>query len=204
MNDLDWQLLQLALEAQKHPPATKERQKALTRLISAIQKSGQLYRPYNSLPPDVYADIYAEALQKVFLHICQKIDDYKPERGKVIAWVNFLVSKRFIDVINDRQNKKMVSLDIPNLDNLFDNNANVSQIEEIKEYLEEDPDEIFRQAYVKGCPAASFQALALRYLADQSWEEISKEFNISISTLSSFYQRSLKKFAPRFQEYLAN
>lgn len=197
MKDLDWQLLQLALEAQKYPPATKERQKALTKLISAIQRSGQLYRPYSSFPPDVYADIYAEALQKVFMQICQKIDDYKPERGKVIAWVNFLVSKRFIDVINERQKKPK----IPFIDEPLDN---FSEIEEIKTYLEEDPDGVFQKACVKGCPEASFQALTLRYLADISWEEISQEFNISISTLSSFYQRSLKKFAPKFREYLTN
>lgn len=45
MNEINQQLKQLALEAQQHPAKTKQRQQALTKLLKAIQQSGQLMRP---------------------------------------------------------------------------------------------------------------------------------------------------------------
>jgi hypothetical protein len=42
----------------------------------------------------VYEEIYAEAQQRLFLHLCEKIDQYNPEL-EVMQWANFLMRRRF-------------------------------------------------------------------------------------------------------------
>ena len=74
--------------------------------------------------------------------------------------------------------------------------------QEVMQCLEDDPEGLFQAAYVANFPNANFQVLALRRLTGYSWQEISSELNISAQTLSSFYQRSLIKFTPKFKEYL--
>jgi len=98
---LNEELRQLAIKAQQHPVNTKMRQIALTRLVNAIQRSGQLCRPYSGQFPGLYEDIYSSACNRTFLYICQNIDGYDPNRGEVIAWVNFIMKRRFIDAINE-------------------------------------------------------------------------------------------------------
>lgn len=93
---LDAQLKELALLAQRHPHATKERRIALTQLINAIWQSGRLCRPYSGQFQLPYEDIYDEAVQNLFFYICQEdnINKYDSERGEVMAWVNMLLTKR--------------------------------------------------------------------------------------------------------------
>ncbi|MCD8485317.1 MAG: hypothetical protein LRZ84_00820 [Desertifilum sp.] len=74
--------------------------------------------------------------------------------------------------------------------------------QEIREYLQNDPEGKFSQVHISKNPRANFRAIALRYLEGRSWQEISNELNVGVSTLSSFYQRKLEKFAEHFREYL--
>lgn len=80
MKELDKQLKLLALEAQRHPRKSPQRQRALARLLSAINQSGKLTRPYRGQFQGFYQDIYAEAQQRLFFYICERIDDYDPQR----------------------------------------------------------------------------------------------------------------------------
>jgi len=95
MDEIDDRLLQLALVAQQAPPRTRQRQRTLVQLINALKQSRQLVRPRQGQFQGLYEDIYADALQRLFIHICERIEDYRPERGKVLQWVNFLLSRRF-------------------------------------------------------------------------------------------------------------
>jgi hypothetical protein len=59
--------------AQQHLPNTTQQQRSLTQLVSVIYQSRKLVRPYQGQFPGVYEEIYAEAQQRLFLHLCEKI-----------------------------------------------------------------------------------------------------------------------------------
>jgi hypothetical protein len=97
--DFDERLQQLAREAKQQPPLSHQRQLLLNRLVNKILQSDRLSHPQRgSWPPSLYEDLYNEAMQKTLLEICQKIDNYNPEHP-VMAWVNYLLKKRFSDVV---------------------------------------------------------------------------------------------------------
>ena len=218
-DELDEQLKHLALEAQRHPPKTRERRVALTTLINAILGSGRLYRPSPSrVPPsfyEAYEDIYDEAKQELLLHICQKIHEYDSERGSVISWVNVLMDRRFFNEAiikfgNGREmHLKMINKRTPEefktveKDEDFISANEPVLSEKLRWLIEQDPDNIFRSTHIEKKPEANFQVLLIKRLSKTSWKEISGETGISIPTLSSFYRRCLKKFAPQVKEYLS-
>lgn len=215
MNEINQQLKQLALEAQQHPAKTKQRQQALTNLLKAIQQSGQLMRPRPGDFQGFYEEIYAEALQRLFFHICDRIDDYDPQR-EVLQWANFLLNKRFFveasrtvmptlpKGVNAKEIKRLTIDDLDRTHPIEANtHENPSLFQEVFQCLEADPEGIFKGTHISKNPTANFQFLAIKILSGYSWKEISAELGIKIPTLSSFYQRCLTKFAPKFKEYLS-
>lgn len=204
-DELDSYLLQLATQAQRHPPDSQSRQIALTKLIHAIVRSGNLWYPSNHFLNNV-RDIYSEARQELFFYICQKIDKYEPERGTVLAWVNVLLERRFFrDAIRKNQTyNRVLKMTTADLDNLASPQDREDLTEIVKECIQSDPENIFKKEYIENCPQATFQALALRRLTGKSWQEISAEFEIKVPTLSSFYYRCINKFLSKLKEYCGN
>jgi DNA-directed RNA polymerase specialized sigma24 family protein len=212
---LDEQLKQLAVDAQRHPPQTPERQRSLARLISAIYQSKKLVRPYQGQYQGVYEEIYAEAQQRLFLHLCKEIDRYNPDL-EVMQWANFLMKKRFFIEASrdlqpaaprgmDRSPMKRTPLEILEKQNPVElrSQTNASLVEDVIQYIQDDHDQLFQSIHIERKPAATFQYIALRFLAGYSWKEISEELDVKVVTLSSFYCRCLTKFAPKFKEYLS-
>ncbi|MEO1760643.1 MAG: sigma-70 family RNA polymerase sigma factor [Cyanobacteria bacterium J06629_18] len=219
---LDERLKQLALEAKelaeaakKNPAKIRAKQQALTRLVSALQSSGKLVRPQLGQFQGFYSEIYAEALQRLFVHICKKIETYDPEKGEVLQWSNFLLKRQFFPEAAresfptlpkgvDPRSVKRLTLD--DLDRENPTEVNPQQVpllsQQVIQCLEEDPEGIFKSTHIKGCPAANFRIIAIQRLSRDSWEEISQKLGPAIPTLSSFYQRCVTKFAPKFKEYL--
>lgn len=215
MKEIDQQLKQFAIEAQRQPPKTKQRQQALAKLLSAMQQSGMLTRPYRGYFQGFYEEIYAEALQRLFCHLCERIEEYDSQR-EVLQWANFLLKKRFFieaartimpTVHKSANSRSTTRLSIDDLDrnNPLEINPQLapSLSQEVMEFIETDPDGFFKSTHVSNHPAANFQFLAMKIIAGYSWKEISAELGIKIPTLSSFYQRCLTKFAPKFKEYLS-
>ncbi|WP_414543899.1 sigma-70 family RNA polymerase sigma factor [Nostoc sp. CCY0012] len=204
---LDAKLKELAIAAQQYTYFSKEKQIELTRLINAIWQSGKLARPYKGQFHLIYEDIYDEAVQNLFFYLCQdkNIHKYDPERGEVIAWVNMLLTKRFfpeaIPKIIGKENE--INLDNSQWENIPSSEP-ISLFEQIREYIESDPEIIFRKEHIRGHPEANFQAIAQRRCSGIAWKDISAEWGIGLTSLHVFYQRSLKKFADKFQEYLDN
>jgi DNA-directed RNA polymerase specialized sigma24 family protein len=201
MDELDKKLEELALTAQKSPVKSLSRQIALTKLMQSIQESGSFgCRKYN------YSDdIYNEALQETWLYICRKIENYKPEVGKVLAWVNFILDKRFKDAIKRKTKNSFKSLDEPIymggdseathltlLDTIEQQQTESDDAKMLKEILSEDLQGVFSQEHIKHHPEANFKEIVLRRLAQQSWKEMSIEWGIAIPTLSSFYRRCIQ------------
>lgn len=203
----DERLKQLALAAQKHPPMTKERQLALTQLYEEILKSGRLCRPYRDWDylQGIYEDVYNEALQELWIYICQNIDSYNPERAPVMRWINFLMETRFFRRELDKlKNIKVERRTLAELENIPNPEEETPLLERVKQYIEEDPEGILKEHYIENRPDANFQIVAQKRLNGQAWKSISDDLGIKIPTLSSFYNRSLEKFTHKFKEYCKN
>ncbi len=211
----DRQLQQLAIEAKQHPSLSPQRQLALNRLVNKILQSDSLSHPQRgSWSPNLYEDLYNEALQKTLLEICQKIDSYNPKHP-VMAWVNYLLDKRFRDVVKKYLNQGMTNIQPLNQkervislnqleDSLISEEQAVSDFQLLQEFLEEDPENLLKNEHVRGQPQVNFQYLAIaRLIEEKTWEEISIELNnISVQTLCSFFHRRLRKLMPYLQKYL--
>ncbi|WP_341735296.1 hypothetical protein [Microcoleus sp. CAWBG640] len=196
---MDEILRQLALEAQQHPAGSQERQIALTKLIDQIYRHNRLTRPPindDNLRHLFYEDIYSEARLKIVEYICQNIDIYDSQKP-VMAWVNYFFNFRFRDVC-DRYRRETR---IPRLDELekFEQEE-IEDTERLRELIEEDPDNIFRNKTMRGRPDITWQVIALARLDDEKWETISQKFDKSISTLQSFFDRNLRNFS----DYIRN
>ncbi|OUC15141.1 MAG: hypothetical protein B0A82_08300 [Alkalinema sp. CACIAM 70d] len=203
----DQSLKQLAIAAQQQPANSLPRQRILARLIDALQKSKKLTRPLSNFSGAMYEEIYAEALQRLYLYICQRIDSYRSEQAEVLQWVNFLLKRRFFpeatrEIMGKTADQQRFSLD--DLDHHFQVPEDSSPSDELRQYLEEDPDRLFQTVHVQKYPKATFQYIALQRLAGFSWQEITLQLNVDVPTLSSFYQRRLKEFTPYFRAYLSS
>ena len=200
----DQELMMLAIEAQRHPSRSKERRMALTKLVEKILKSNRLCRPRSGEFPELYEEIYQEAIQKLMIYICQSIDQYKPEKSPVMRWVNFYMEKRFFnDAIREIFGPSNVKLEsIPDENNLEQPEKIPLPSELILDYIENDPEQLCQNLRHKMYPHLNFQSLAIRILAGEKWREISADLGIPISTLSSFYQRSIRELSPQIKLYL--
>lgn len=203
----DGQLLKnLALEAKQHPPGSRLRQHALTQLIEAIRISGRLCRPKRpGLSPNFYNLLYDEAVNKTFIYVCRKIDNYDPERGdkKFMNWVNFRLERVFIECEGEFRDRDIDVLPWPDesLEPVTPEKAN-SLFEMVRQCLEEDVDKIFQNEHIKLRKDANFRAIALKRFDGETWKKIAQELNVTIQTLSSFFQRSCDKFRPYFKQYI--
>jgi hypothetical protein len=210
-DEFDERLQQLAIEAKQHPPLSPQRQLTLNRLVNKILQADSLSHPQSGLwPPSLYEDLYSEALQKTLLEICQKIDRYNSEHP-LMAWVNYLLGKRFQDVVKEWYSNKgeQVIISLDELDSLVSKKLvpeeqMLSEFQMLRQFLEDDPENLLKNEHIRGYPQASFQYIAIaRFVEEKTWETISTELgDMSIQTLCSFFHRRLHKLMPYFQKYL--
>lgn len=202
----DAQLKNLAIEAQRHPPHTELRQYALGELIEAIRLSGKLIRPHRTrFSPQFYELLYEEAVNKTLTYICRKIDTYDPGRGeqKFMNWVNFRLDRVVIEACREFREPNSMSLpSLAELEEIVKPEEPPSLFERIRESLDEDAENIFKNTHIRNRPDANFSTIALARFSGKSWEDISAEFEIPLPTLSRFFQRCCEKFRSKFRQYL--
>ncbi|MEO0867464.1 MAG: hypothetical protein AAFY17_03240, partial [Cyanobacteria bacterium J06642_11] len=197
----------LALEAQGQPNPSALRQHALLQLVEAIRACGRLAHPHRAkFTPSFYKLLHEEAVNRTLVYVCQKIDTYDPNRGqaqKFMNWVNFRLDRMVIECrrqFSDRDTQELPNLN--DLERLSQPEPKSSLATDVREYIANDPEGVFQSTHIRKRPDASFQAIALARFNDQSWEEISTQFDIKIPTLSSFFQRCCDKFSDQFQALL--
>ena len=204
------QVLLLVAEARSHLPGSVKRQKTLTKIIRLI--SNKLWRedtPY-----------YQDALQQTWVYLCQNLcesntsEAYNPSNGSVIAWLNAYLKQRLQDLyLAQIQQADTVSPDTHILglgqvnetsdQEYFKANHNISSLlEDVTTWVETDPKNELRRIYIEGHPEITCQELLRRRLPPvTSWKNLAAEFDLPISTLSSFYQRHC---IPRLGEFDAS
>lgn len=204
LDEVEERLQQLAIAAQHHSPHSLERKQAIGELMSQLLKEGKLCRPYAGGFSGYYEDIYSEALENLWVYISKHIDKYDPMQATALAWINMLFKRRFfrdaIPKVLKEPSERLPLADIENLQPALPEATPPLSVL-LREIIETDPDNLFKQAHVEHYPNATFQAIALRWLSGVSWKSIAEEFDLTLSTVSSFYTRSLKKFAPKLKEY---
>lgn len=204
LNPKDEYLKQLAKIAQQHPPLSRERQRALTKLVNGIMQSGKLFHPLRSqFSAAIYQEISQEAHQELLLYICENIDKYAPERGSVMTWVNFLFSRRFFpqamrEVLYQQRVPQNLVTDSYNF---VEPELQPNLTERLKEYINSDPDNLLKRKHMAQCPVVNFQVLAQQRISGKAWKNISADFGIKIPTISIFYYRCIKKFSLKLKEY---
>lgn len=204
MNQLEERLDSWVTEACKHPPGSAARQRNLTRIIRLI--GSKLWREHTPYYPD--------ALQQTWVYFCQNICEgntgraYDPERGTIVTWLNFYLKKRLHDFYTDaRKREKIIatpksdeSTENPDpLENIASEPDVPPLLEQVKQWVEEDADGELSCIHIANRPEVTAKVLILRRLPPEtSWKDLATEFNLSVSTLSSFYQRQclprLRKF----------
>ncbi|OKH39615.1 hypothetical protein NIES2119_04890 [[Phormidium ambiguum] IAM M-71] len=200
----DAHLKQLALTAQHYSFHSELRQYALGELVEAIRLSGRLCHPHREeFTPRFYELLYDEAVNETLSYICQKIDKYDPERGdkKFMNWVNFRLDRALLEAalkFKETNFEKLPSLS--ELESIMQPEA-LLYLENLREYIEEDAENIFQRTHIRNRPDANFKKIALARFSEQSWQRISESYDISIPTLSSFFQRSCEKFRPKLMQY---
>lgn len=207
--ELDEVLKRLALEAQNFPPGSRQRRRILTRLVQLTRTSGRLCRPYVGQFPHVYDEIYNEALQLLFIYICDRIDAYNPERSPFLRWVNFLLQRRFFNqaipkIIGDRREVSFnpITSTFPVQQHFAAKHLPPSLSEAIAQCLQEDPAGLFEGRSLRQMPEVTFRMIAIRRLEGDTWKAISTDLGVRISTLSDFYQRSLTEFSEFIKDYV--
>jgi hypothetical protein len=198
MLPLDEQLGQLIQEARQYPSGHLKRKQCLTKMVRLIEQSHKLWHentPY-----------YEDALQQTWVYFCQNVcepgtgEQYDPNRSSVITWLNRYLRWRLQDCRIDQQ-KHMARCTSDLMPGVIgktkDTTANLAAppdippiLEQTRHWVETDPSGELQNIHVQNRKEVHCQALLLRRLPpEKSWEEISAEFDLPISTLSSFYQR---------------
>lgn len=218
---MDEQLSQLIAEVCHHQPTTLERQKALNRLLGIIW---QLPGIYTSSHQD-----YPEAFNRTLEWVCKNIDRFEARSSSVrqsfVTWINGYLRWRIRDLyLSDSQydSKRIYGsitdegVAIDPIDKLPDPKFSLNlldlqiarlqstqrqrQGEEIRQYIEQDPDKILTNCCLRKTPQCHCQLLAIKLLIQepsQSIAEISRELEISNQTLYSHWKQ---KCLPLLQE----
>lgn len=119
---------------------------------------------------------------------------------------NFEDSATSLGKIGNKFNISTVN-DIPDLQAYQSNPLidNQSILEQVIQYLQEDPENILEKEHISGCPEANFKVIALKHLNREKWADIAEQFGIkSHSTVSSFYYRGIGKFRSKIISYIQN
>jgi hypothetical protein len=208
MSELESRLRQLIQEACSYPPGNLQRQRALTQVIRLVTN-----RLWKENTPN-----YQDALQQTWVFFCQNIcesktgDRYDPERSSVITWLNYYLKRRLQDAFINTQKQQArraspqvwqsrsgeVALIDP-IENLAAEPETPSLLDEVRTWAEDDISGELRQVHIEGHRHVTGQLLILKRLPPEtSWKQLSVELGLSVSTLSSFYQRQclprLRKF----------
>lgn len=203
---IEKQLLHLVAETSKSKPGSTERQQGLTLIVRLIVKSGKLWKEDSPC--------YEDALQQTWIYFCRNLceattaDKYDPNRGSVITWLNAYLKRRLQDYrlqiqamqIQTATKKIFVAGEMMDLMETLKAPPEIPPIlESTRKWIQTDPDGELHCIHIQGCPKVTCQALLLQRLPPETdWETIADRFGLSVSTLSSFYQRQC---LPRLRQF---
>lgn len=210
MSPLDLQLKQLVTETCQHPHGSIGRQKGLTSLVRLINRSQKLWHDNSTY--------YEDALQLTWLYFCRNLCEaitaksaYDAEKSSVITWLNAYLKRRLQDMyIENQQQQQATSPEKEDLDGMALGQAidrivaphqPSNLLERVRQWAETDRSKILRRTYIRDRADVNARILILKRLPPEtSWQILSQEYSLPISTLSSFYQRKCIPLLKEFYE----
>jgi alpha-L-fucosidase len=210
---LDQELRELVTKIQQPSLKVGERRRGKNELFLKIEKSGKLNKfcKWQNLPD--YKDIYSQALADSFVYIVEKIEAYDPDLGSVMAWVNQTLWYKFHTTYNEIHKSKRNNIEIVSLnaeincgegqtttDKEYIDNLPSKQYEHedeeyrlVLEFVEHDYKGVLKSLVLKSKNGnrISLQEVLLMRLQDKTLEEISDKYQISLKSISSFFQRNI-------------
>ncbi len=207
---MDQRLQELALAVLKYPNQTKEREEAIAYLADEIMRSRSLCRPFKGQTlSDICQQIYHQVREQLITDLDLHIDQYNSQNISIREWAKLWRNHAFQQVLDDN-NLKNLALEAQQHSHrsparqyaLKELVEAPTWSEIVREYLEKDPKNMLKKKHIRGCPQASFQAIALAKLSGKRWEGIAQELGVKVSTLSSFYQRCCQNFLAELKEHL--
>lgn len=214
----------LAVTVQKIPEITAknpQKLRATTQLFNALLSSGRLKRPQREkVDSQTYEDIWAESLTELWRFLCLKIDNFDtnriinnndPQVSKFMIWINssmyYIIKRSYFQSIDTqtqkiRENYKIINIDNQESQDIPNPTKETPFSEEIKQLIEQDPENIFQTVYLREKPQANFRTIALLSLEGKSMKVISEKLGVPQQSLYTFYNRSIQRFMPIFHKYL--
>lgn len=198
MEDLKEKLRKLAAEACTHPMGSRLRQRKLSEIYRLVMKSGKLWKSREQY--------YNDALQEMWIHCCQNIDEYNPQIKGVITWLDDELKKR-LRRYRDRkyrdQNRQITPRQTegePRKDPVARTEARpdiqpaLEIWEETVNWVRTDPEEILSKTCFKHRSDINCQSLfLLRFPNAPPWKTIAEGFGLNEADtkyLPKWYNRS--------------
>jgi hypothetical protein len=192
-------LEKLVFEAQNTLPQTKARQQALEKLFRRLMQ--EISGAYQYKMAFGNQDILEEAMQSLWLYICEKIDNYNSSQGTVMAWVNNLLKWRTLDQ-KQALYQTIGQTILIEPEHLTYEEQPLSLTETLHQIIEQDQDQLFSTHHLSNHAHLSFKQLAILRLSGTSWGEIAHQYQVSEVNLRKFWSRSVKRFAPILKQSL--
>ena len=205
-------LKQLAIETCKHPHGSAARQRGMTKLIRLMNR--RLWHTQ-----DAY---YGDALQQTWIYFCRNLCEattarsaYDPAVASPVTWLNAYLKRRLQDfkIAENKQRATTASSysrgdegDVLDpIDRLPAPPDIPPWLEQVRQWAADKNNEAL-DVHVSKKPTVSARALILKRLPPETpWKELAQEYDVSVGTLSSFYQRqcltALREYG-RSQGYL--
>lgn len=165
----------------------KERQIYLTRILSVLTQSDQLWSEDSPL--------YEKALQQALRQFCQdfntstlNFEDYE-EWSKLVQSFNRVLQQQFSQLQANPQDLKGFNRET--FSSIKDSRNAVSSLTmQIYEWVRSDIKGDLKATHFPNYPAVNCQTLIERRLPpEQSWDDISADLGLSVTVISGFYQR---------------
>jgi hypothetical protein len=212
---LEEQLKNLVVETCQHPQGTIQRQRGLNKLIRIMQRSGKIWRDsspdyedalqktwlYFCLNLSVYDPTKASLITWFNNYLKWRLLDLYTERGKKPSTKGNKKPEEKPSTKGDKKPEEefiVVDNQKAGIDIIGEIRAPEIYLESeeylwdfVRRWIEDDSDGKFKGTHVRDRPDANAQFLCLRSLTYEkpNWQNLSTGLGISVSTLSSLYQR---------------
>jgi len=199
-DNLNAYLNQLVIEACSYPAKSEGRRRKLYEIVRGVMKSGKLWK--EDTPH------YQDAMQQTWLHMCDNLEQYKPNEPyscSLVTWLNKYLKWRLQAFREADAKSKSRAATVSNSEIKSDSNKkNASAqiellpappdippiLEEVRHWAETDSSGELRKTYLKGHPDVNCQILILLRLPPEiHWKTIAKNFGLPESTITTFYKR---------------
>lgn len=182
-------------------------------MVRAIQQSNKLWKAKPAISSgEILLEDYYDALQQTWLYVCRNLCEattgkaYDPAIASVSTWINAYLKFRIEDMRRTRRQEKRTQsapiLREGEWHNPLDNVAARSSLLPILTQIElwvKHQEKYLRSIHVRDRPDINCYVLILRRLPPETaWTELSNELQVSVATLSGFYQREC---LPRLRDF---